>query len=240
MASKPQAKAMPAKGDINEFNCEPITLNVGGKPFFTTIGTLVQRNSFFAAFLSGRWKVPKAEDGSIFIDSDPDVFSHILSFLSGGVFPLAYNPDTGHDDKLYVGILAQARYFSIPELECWLENACYRKAVSLVVITELMDEFVPKSDPSTKKPIPKEIGNGFDTVEIITWKKAVTPTWHNPSDMVSAAQRYSQHQLPPGGRYGSEEKTSFVVVRKKVCFDHNWCTTTGSGWEKYWAGKRRK
>ncbi|OIW34985.1 hypothetical protein CONLIGDRAFT_627021 [Coniochaeta ligniaria NRRL 30616] len=216
----------PVKGDINELNCEPVTLDVRGRPFFTTIGTLVQRNHFFAVFLSGRWKVPKAEDGSIFVDSDPDVFSHILTFLSRGVFPIAYNPGTGHDHKLYADILAQARYFSVPELECWLENACYRKAVSLVVTTERMDELGPNTDRIDKR---------YDTAQVMKWKTVETPTWHPPPNNLVRTTG-----PPPEGRYSSVKKTWFVIIRKEVRFDRNWGTTTGTCWEQFWAGNRRK
>lgn len=217
----------PANRKVDELNCEPVTLDVRGRPFFTTIGTLVQRNKYFAALLSGRWNVPKQEDGSIFIDSDPDVFAHILVYLSNGVFPLAYNPDTGHDINLYLGILTQARFYIIPELVCWLENACYRKAISLVVTMEPLKELHESPVGTTSQPAAKEIGKGFDMVQIMPWKTEMTPTWHYLDTIKGAGPLNTRDEQYSAGEFGTEEKTSFVVLRKKVLVDHKWCTATG-------------
>ncbi|KAJ9144890.1 hypothetical protein NKR19_g6236 [Coniochaeta hoffmannii] len=67
---------------------------------------------------------------------DPDVVHHLLTFFSHGVFPIAYDLTVGHNHKLYLDILAQARYYSAPKLVAWLENACYYGAVSLRVARE--------------------------------------------------------------------------------------------------------
>ncbi|KAK0615154.1 hypothetical protein B0T17DRAFT_619960 [Bombardia bombarda] len=79
---------------------EEVVLNAGGRKYTTTVGTLVDRSEFFASLSSGRWAIPKNEDGSIFVDADPDIFEYVLRYLRRGVFPLAFNRETGHDYKL--------------------------------------------------------------------------------------------------------------------------------------------
>ncbi|KAK0708515.1 hypothetical protein B0H67DRAFT_465808, partial [Lasiosphaeris hirsuta] len=93
--------------------------------------TLVDRSNYFSAFFSGGWTVKKKQpDGAILVDADPDAFTHFLRYLRRGVFPLAYDQKTvGHDFKLYVDLLPDAKYFQIPMLEKWLEDELYLKSV---------------------------------------------------------------------------------------------------------------
>lgn len=57
------------------FTRKRIKLNVGGKLFETSISTLTNNKSkFFTAMFSGRWDIPKEEDGCFFIDRDPFAF----------------------------------------------------------------------------------------------------------------------------------------------------------------------
>ncbi|XP_053710235.1 SH3KBP1-binding protein 1 [Synchiropus splendidus] len=59
-----------------------IHLNVGGKRFSTSRQTLTWvPDSFFSSLLSGRISTLKDEDGAIFIDRDPSLFTPILTFL---------------------------------------------------------------------------------------------------------------------------------------------------------------
>ncbi|KAB5576216.1 BTB/POZ protein [Coniochaeta sp. 2T2.1] len=112
---------------------EPVVLDVGDKRFYTTIGSLTDRSGYFESLFSGRWPIPRREDGSIFVDADPKVFSRIVSYLRHGIFPLCYNPETGHDYSLYQEILAEAKYYQLPELELWLTDHCYCKADQVAV-----------------------------------------------------------------------------------------------------------
>ncbi|CRL04723.1 CLUMA_CG017783, isoform A [Clunio marinus] len=59
-----------------------VHLNVGGKKFSTSRTTLNQiPDTFFTALLSGRIQSLRDENGAIFIDRDPDLFSLILNYL---------------------------------------------------------------------------------------------------------------------------------------------------------------
>ncbi|KAK4175417.1 hypothetical protein QBC36DRAFT_216321 [Triangularia setosa] len=108
----PQA-APPQYNKLISDSLDQVTLNVSGQKFTTTINILVGKSLFFAQLLQGDWKSFLQEDDSIFVDSDPDVFQHVLQYLRRGVFPLIHDQKKGHNYKLYADILAEARYFSI-------------------------------------------------------------------------------------------------------------------------------
>jgi len=77
------------KLEKTQFSSGRIKLDVGGTVFSTSLGALTsQKGSYFDSMFSGRWKVKREEDGSIFIDRDPFVFRHILNFLRGEQVPL--------------------------------------------------------------------------------------------------------------------------------------------------------
>ena len=59
-----------------------INLNVGGQRFSTSRQTLTWiSDSFFTAMLNGLISTNRDEQGSIFIDRDPKLFSIILNYL---------------------------------------------------------------------------------------------------------------------------------------------------------------
>jgi hypothetical protein len=90
-----------------------ITLQVGERRFTTTRETLVAESSFFASLLSGRWDNAQ-EDGSYFIDADPDLFKHVLHYLRRGILPIFYDMIKGHDRSLYVALTWRSKIFSNP------------------------------------------------------------------------------------------------------------------------------
>eukprot|EP00005_Dracoamoeba_jomungandri_P009640 CAMPEP_0174269726 /NCGR_PEP_ID=MMETSP0439-20130205/42039_1 /TAXON_ID=0 /ORGANISM="Stereomyxa ramosa, Strain Chinc5" /LENGTH=270 /DNA_ID=CAMNT_0015358635 /DNA_START=59 /DNA_END=868 /DNA_ORIENTATION=+ len=62
-----------------------ICLNVGGKRFVTTQGTLCSKGSnFFTSLLSGRHTATKDDKGAYFIDRNGEVFHTILEFFRTG------------------------------------------------------------------------------------------------------------------------------------------------------------
>eukprot|EP00005_Dracoamoeba_jomungandri_P010023 CAMPEP_0174265634 /NCGR_PEP_ID=MMETSP0439-20130205/27260_1 /TAXON_ID=0 /ORGANISM="Stereomyxa ramosa, Strain Chinc5" /LENGTH=739 /DNA_ID=CAMNT_0015352191 /DNA_START=14 /DNA_END=2230 /DNA_ORIENTATION=+ len=64
-----------------------IKLNMGGKKFVTTKGTLTRvPNSYFSVMLSGKFPALKDDEGAFFIDRDGEYFAPILSFLRTNVF----------------------------------------------------------------------------------------------------------------------------------------------------------
>lgn len=87
-----------------------ITLNVGGRQFYTTQSTLCGFENFFAKLFGG-WSETSADTKQIFVDRDPDVFHLVLSFLRSRTLFWGDVPDA-HVDKLIV----EAEYYSMEDL----------------------------------------------------------------------------------------------------------------------------
>jgi len=63
---------------------EIVSLNVGGKIFSTSKGTLMKVPSMLQAMFSGRHSLHPKKDGTYFFDRDPKIFKYVLSFLRNG------------------------------------------------------------------------------------------------------------------------------------------------------------
>lgn len=113
-----------------EIGDEIVTLQVGGKRFVTMSKTLTRESGFFSALLSDRCD-DRQPDGSYFIDTDPDLFKHILRYLRRRLLPLFYDKCKGHNHALYAALLEEAKYFQIPRLEKWLDERRYLQAVNV-------------------------------------------------------------------------------------------------------------
>ncbi|KAI1460978.1 BTB/POZ protein [Annulohypoxylon moriforme] len=113
-----------------------ITLQVGERKFTTYRRTLINKSAYFAARIGlHSWddkydKVDIVEDGSYFIDADPNTFEHILNYLRSGDYPILFNTNTSHwDYPKYMALLSQARLFEIRDLRDWIERKEYRNIV---------------------------------------------------------------------------------------------------------------
>jgi BTB/POZ domain-containing protein KCTD9 len=85
--------------------------------------------TYFQALLSGRWKAQ--DDGSFFIDADPRLFEHILSYLRRYTLPLFYDRRKGHDHGLYMALLGEAKYFGVEGLVRYLREKEYLQVVKV-------------------------------------------------------------------------------------------------------------
>ncbi|TQE04603.1 hypothetical protein C1H46_009796 [Malus baccata] len=85
-----------------------VLLNVGGKKFSTTFGTLTQRqpDSMLAAMFSGRHTLCQNKKGYVFIDRDGKHFRHILNWLRDGEIPK-------FEASQYAEIVKEAKYYQL-------------------------------------------------------------------------------------------------------------------------------
>eukprot|EP00049_Salpingoeca_infusionum_P024510 m.16103 g.16103 ORF g.16103 m.16103 type:complete len:648 (+) comp6928_c0_seq2:389-2332(+) len=95
-----------------------ITLNVGGVLFMTSRATLERGNSgdqesFLGALLSGRLPALCDENGALFIDRDPHLFSVILNYLRSSYLRL--------NDVEPAELLHEAKFYGIASLIAELE-----------------------------------------------------------------------------------------------------------------------
>lgn len=91
-----------------------ILLDIGGKIFATSQATLTNGKShFFTAMFSGKYSTkPNTEEGTYFIDRNPQMFHHILDHLRGEDLFLREIP--ARDKKQLV---RDAQYYQIHDLE---------------------------------------------------------------------------------------------------------------------------
>jgi len=103
---------------------QQVVLNVGGYRFTTTINTLrgAPSPNLFSAMFSGRYDLPRAEDGSLFIDRDGRHFADVLNYLR--TQQLAYPPD-GTDYKYLLELRAEAEYYGLTGLVALIDRYPY-------------------------------------------------------------------------------------------------------------------
>ena len=201
---------------------DEITLNVSGTRFPTTIGTLVDRSDFFAVLFSGRWPIPAQPDGAIFVDSNPSVFCHVLSYLRRGVFPLAFDARTGgHDVALYIALLPEARYFQVPMLQRWLEDELYLRCVDHASTWRRLSDAGLGTETWTSVP----------GVQLVKRSTRVEHTWVCSSSLKEDSHRLIYgHGLcgePEHGVVNRAERTEWMEYGTRTTFHRGWCSDEG-------------
>eukprot|EP01083_Nonionella_stella_P059307 155141_1 len=96
------------------YSGEPITLNVGGLKYETSLHTLTKyRDSVLSKMFEGKFSLKPTKDGSYFIDRDGTFFGMILNYLRTGQIII---PQT---DRQYVisHLLMESQYYQISSLE---------------------------------------------------------------------------------------------------------------------------
>jgi hypothetical protein len=193
-----------------------ITLQVGERRFITTRKTLVDESCFFASLLSGRWDNAQ-EDGSYFIDSDANLFEHILRYLRRGVLPVFYDRLKGHDYALYGALLEEARFFRIDTLEKWLREQKYLQVIQVeYLVTKTKDK--PKAHRTTV--------DGSVEIEHHLVRKMGTK-WYCSSHACDdcneedCARSCGVEKRNGENRY--EDTVQWAVIRKRTTFNHKLC-----------------
>jgi hypothetical protein len=118
-----------------------VTLNVSGHIYKTRPSTL-STSPYFTALLA-RWDsgADLQDDGSYFIDADPDTFEHILAFMRRpSKFPLYWTHEHGFDYVLYNKVEAEADFFLLHGLRDWISKKRYEEAVKTIVEVRVLEE----------------------------------------------------------------------------------------------------
>jgi hypothetical protein len=144
---KNEAEPKPAVvEDSTQFDSQEqsiiIILDIGGRKFKTETGTLCAESGLFRHQLSDQYPWSPQDDGSYFLDTDPELFEHLLRFMRRpSVFPLFYDKVQGFDYGLYARLQAEAKYFQIDTLSDWIKEKKYQSAIkvetSLPIVREL-------------------------------------------------------------------------------------------------------
>ncbi|KAK0640662.1 hypothetical protein B0T16DRAFT_460825 [Cercophora newfieldiana] len=213
---------------------EPITLDVSGQRFTTTIPTLTARSEYFQTFFQGNWKSALQPDGTLFIDSDPETFQHILKYLRRGVFPLSYDQSKGHNYELYGHILADAQHFQIPKLERWIDSRLYVNCVTSYTV------WSPHYKDDAKRDGPQTTSTWFSDVVDTQLVREQVETKRTAVCMHEAENRLAKLACPkkfcsPGAGFQDESETyRWAEVGKRNIFHHGWSSDTGKDFVKYW------
>ncbi|ORY16948.1 hypothetical protein BCR34DRAFT_584016 [Clohesyomyces aquaticus] len=108
-----------------------ITLDVGGRTFRTRRSNLESGSNILSA-QAARWQQDLEQGKPFFVDTDPDLFVHILRFLRReNVYPLFWKKEMGFDYALYNELWAEADYFGMVELANWIKEKKYLKAITM-------------------------------------------------------------------------------------------------------------
>lgn len=107
-----------------------ITLDVGGR-IFRAYAITLQESDWLSANIK-RWLHSNSPTNPLFLDTDPDLFEHILRYLRRPeVFPLFWSPAQGFDYDLYNRLEVEAQHFGIQALEDWISEKKYLEAVTV-------------------------------------------------------------------------------------------------------------
>jgi hypothetical protein len=107
-----------------------IILDVGGRKFHTTAAVLSISPWFEHLFTRWDHCIELQEDGSLFIDADPDAFDHLLRFMRRpSKFPLFWTREYGFDYAFYSRLEAEADYFALDDLKEWISKKRYQEAI---------------------------------------------------------------------------------------------------------------
>ncbi|KAI0384476.1 BTB/POZ protein [Hypomontagnella monticulosa] len=199
---------------------DKITLQVGERQFITLRSTLVAESTYFAARLSGRWN-DTGEDGSYFIDADPEIFEHILRYLRNGSFPLLFD----HDKQIlehakYLALLADARYFGIRRLEEWIQKMRYLDIVHIqksILVREIRfpgSIDLIKASPTTSR---LDVSTSWVTKQIYVCPKG------QPGHRGDVDECNRRCRIDHAGHYESVTALQAVVVETNMWFNSAVC-----------------
>ena len=138
-------------------NSEVVKLNVGGRLFITTKGTLLQ-SPWFETFFSGNFKAEKINNDEYFVDRDPYFFSHVLTYLRNGK-NVNLSDFEGNKD-LFESFVFECKYFGLTVKEKWPP----KKQWKYTIICNDINCYGGIEDQKVK--INKATKNGYEFIEM--------------------------------------------------------------------------
>jgi hypothetical protein len=201
-----------------------INLNVSGRKYVTRPSTLAT-SPYFTALLA-RWNssADLEDDGSYFIDADPDVFEHILAFMRRpSKFPLYWTQEHGFDYVLYNKVEAEADFFLLHGLRDWVRGMKYKEAVKSVMEVKVL----------SGRDSNIWIGGGGSCVEVTGFFGAYDgnrrPVFACPLHLPQYAMNCElcKELVGKHGAQFAEPDKQLTLVIKKVVFDERVCRNDG-------------
>ena len=203
-----------------------ITLNVGGYKFQTTVDTLRDQSGYLRSLLSDKDSWQPEDDGSYFLDADPDLFEHLLRFMRRpNVFPVLYTANDGFNYDMYIRLQNEAEYFEINTLRDWIKNKRYLDAVKVIVdppiikdASTITGEVMPSNRSVDYRVVPR-------TKKIPMCPRQIAEHRGRP-DRCGTACKKRQKEIPV--MYEDEVIMEVMVVNKAVEFVGSVCGVEGA------------
>ncbi|KAH7410495.1 hypothetical protein DE146DRAFT_776188 [Phaeosphaeria sp. MPI-PUGE-AT-0046c] len=217
-----------------------VTIKTSQRNFITDPDGWLGQSVYFDKLFSGRWG-DKQEDGSYFIETDANLFEHILRYLRTGVLPVFYDRLAGHDFPLYQALLGESKYFAISRLEKWLCEQKYLQAVKIRYTAKETQERGSHQNRTTCWPNGHTSMLEGDFVDFTTSSNMETTIHpmtvqqnkfycpdakHGKSSEEycrSCVSRVKGQVIPGVGGWKMEDEVIWCIVQKEVIFDHNLC-----------------
>jgi hypothetical protein len=202
-----------------------VTLNVSGRIYKTRPSTL-SASPYFTALLA-RWDsgADLQDDGSYFIDADPDTFEHILAFMRRpSKFPLYWTHEHGFDYVLYNKVEAEADFFLLHGLRDWISKKRYEEAVKTIVEVRVWDERSQR------------VLNGGDSLGDLVEVNSFLGWYSGERRVRYECSSHSNYYLKgcvfceklAGATPTDEPNKKLSLVIKKVVFDETVCSNDGA------------
>jgi hypothetical protein len=216
------------------------TIKTSQRSFVTDPERWMGQSLYFNNLFSGKWS-DKQEDNSYFIETNADVFEHVLQYLRTGVLPVFYDMKAGHNFPLYQTLLSEAMYFAIDRLQKWLRERKYLDAVKIYhIATETQDrESYRKYTTNDTNGCTLMLEDRF--VEIATssnmeitmvpMTQQINSFYCPQSKHGKSSEQYCRSCIdrakddgtPGYGGWRTEDQLKWYIVRKEVVFDHDLC-----------------
>ncbi|KAH7073533.1 hypothetical protein BKA63DRAFT_603897 [Paraphoma chrysanthemicola] len=198
-----------------------IVLDVSGRKFQTQKATL-QTSPYFQNLLA-RWDncTDQQEDGSYYIDADPDVFRHVLDFMRRpSKFPLFWTKETGFDYALYNKLEAEADYFLLHDLRDWIRSKRYADAVKMVVGIRILSEHEAQDRTNRFRQIPEaNVQSFFGSYS--GEKPCINPCLNHKK--IERCDLCLELLKKHGPQYEEPAKKLTLVIKRTI-FDHDVCS----------------
>ena len=223
-----------------------ITIKTSRDTFVTDPERWLGQSFYFKNLFSGKWG-DKQEDGSYFIETDADIFEHVLRYLRTGVLPVFYDRVKGHDFPLYQALLDEAMYFAIDRLQRWL---CERKYLDAVKIQYLVTE------TQNRENYRRHTTSGPDSRTFMVEDRfiEITTSSNTETTIVPLTQQRNSFYCPNAkhgksseeycrscigrardegpivyGGWRQEDQLKWCIVRKETVFNHDLCVNAFLG-----------
>jgi len=217
-----------------------VTIKTSQRTFITDPEGWLGQSLYLKSLFSEKWD-QRQEDGSYFIESDANIFDHILRYLRTGVLPVFYDKLAGHDFPLYQALLEESRYLVIDRLQKWLCEQKYLDAVKIhYLATETQDRGSYRKHTTS--------GSDGRTFMVEDRFLEITTSSNMETTIVPVRQQRSSFYCPDArhgksseeycrscigrarengisgfGGWRTEDHLMWCIVRKEVVFDHDLC-----------------